>query len=206
MPEVQSISKSMNLRVRSDGEWERVVFAEVLVPEVPNVFNDYWTRPAIRHAAYTFMMEGFGIDVEHDNVDVAGTGAAVVESFIARANDPDGFIEGSWVVGMKILDDALWEGVMSGEINGYSYEALVEFFSGFITLVDDGIRQGTTEPDLEDGHTHEFVVLVGMDNRPIDGGTSVTDGHSHVILSHTVTEESDGHVHRYNLVQGKDGK
>lgn len=206
MPSLQSISKDVKLRVRSDKEWERVVFAEVLVPEVPNVFNDYWTKPSIRHAAYAFMMRGFGIDIEHDNVDVTNTKAAVVESFIARANDPDGFIEGSWVVGMKILDDDVWDAVLSGDINGYSYEALVEFLSGFITLVDDGIRQGTTEPDPEDGHTHEFVVLVGMDNRPIDGGTSITDDHSHVILSHTVTEEADGHVHRYNLVQGKDGK
>lgn len=206
MPDLQSISKSVSLRVRSETEWERIVFAEVLVPEVPNVFNDYWTKPAIRQAAYAFMMQGFGIDVEHDNIDIAGGKAAVVESFIARANDPDGFIEGSWVVGMKILDDSLWASVLSGDINGYSYEALVEFFSGFITLVDDGIRQGVTEADPEDGHTHTFVVLVGMNNRPIDGGTSETDGHSHVIKGHTVTEESDGHKHRYNLVQGKDGK
>lgn len=203
---MQSISKTVNLRLRSDREWERVVFAEVLIPEVPNVFNDYWTKEAIRRAAYMFMLCGFGIDIEHDNVDVTGGKAAVVESFIARANDPDGFIEGSWVIGMKILDDDTWEAVLSGDINGYSYEALVEFLHGLVTIADDGMRQGVTEPDPEDGHTHEFVVMVGLDNRPIEGGTSVTDGHSHIIKVHTVTEEADGHVHRYNLVQGKDGK
>ena len=203
---MKSISKNYNLRLRSDREWERVVFAEVLVPEVPNTFGDYWTKAAIRHAAYLFMVSGFGIDIDHDNVDVAGSKVAMVESFIARAGDPDGFIEGSWVVGMKIFDDDLWQAVLDGEINGYSYEALVEFLSGVVTLVDDGIRQGVTEPDPEDGHTHDFVVMVGMDNRPIEGGTSVTDGHYHVIRVHTVTEEAEDHVHRYNLVQGKDGK
>lgn len=202
---MKSISKELILHVRSDQQWERVVMAEVLVPEVPNVFGDYWTKEAIKHAAYAFMQRGFGIDVEHDNVDVTGLGAVVVESFIARSGDPT-FIEGSWVVGMRILDDALWADVLDGKINGFSYEALVEFFYGFVTMVDDGIRQGTTEPDPEDGHTHEFMVLVGMDNRPIDGGTTVTLGHSHTISYHSVTDEADGHVHRYNLVSGKDGK
>jgi hypothetical protein len=202
---MQSIAKEVRLSIRADKEWERVVFAEVLIPDVPNVFGDYWTRESVKQAAYVFMQAGFGIDVEHDNVDVQGTGAVVVESFIVRKGDPD-FIEGSWVVGMRIIDDALWAGVLDGTINGYSYEALVEFFSGFITLVDDGMRRGITEPDLEDGHTHEFVVLVDMNNRPIDGGTTVTDGHAHTISTHTVTDEADGHTHRFNLVSGKDGK
>lgn len=179
--------------------------AEVLIPDTPNVFGDYWSRDNIKHAAYLFMQQGFGIDVEHDNIDVTGPGAVVVESFIVRAGDPD-FIEGSWVVGMRIVDDTLWAAVLSGDINGYSYEALVEFFSGFVTMVDDGTRQGTTEPDLEDGHTHEFFVMVDLTNRPIGGGTTETDGHSHTITVHTVTDTADGHVHRYNLVSGKDGK
>lgn len=202
---MKSIAKDIKLHIRTDKEWERVAMAEVLVPDVPNVFGDLWTKEGIRHAAYTFMQQGFGIDIDHDNVDVSGTGVVVVESFIARPGDPD-FIEGSWVVGVRILDDALWEAVLSGEINGFSYEAMVEFFSGVVLMLDDGTRQGTTEPDPDDGHIHDFFVLVGMDNRPIDGGTTETNGHSHVIKVHTITEESDGHVHRYNLVSGKDGK
>ncbi len=180
--------------------------AEVLVPDFPNVFNDYWTRENIKHAAYTFLMTGFGIDVEHSQKDITGA-VYVVESFIARAGDPD-FIEGAWVVGMYIADDALWAGVLSGEINGYSYEALVSFLSATFEVVDDGIRQGVTEPDPYDGHTHEFMVLVDITNRPVKngGGTSETNGHAHTITTHTVTDESAGHTHRYNLVLGEDGK
>lgn len=191
--------------VRSEGEWDRMVFAEVLVPGVPNVFNDYWTEEAIKEAAYLFMRQGFGIDVEHDNTDICGGGADVVESFIVRDGDPD-FIKGSWVVGMYIADDALWAKVLSGDINGFSYQAVVSFLTGILEVEDDGIRTGTTEPDPIDGHTHYFMVMVGADNRPKSGGTSDTDGHSHTITSHTVTDESAGHVHRYNLVQGKEGK
>lgn len=201
---MKSIANSVKLVTRGTPEWERVVMAEVLVPETPNVFNDYWTRENIRLAAYEFMKRGFGIDIEHDNIDVTGQ-AHVVESFIARANDPD-FIEGSWVVGMYIADDALWQSILDGEINGYSYEALVSFLTATLQIVDDGVRQGVTEPDPFDGHTHIFMVMVDMSNRPIDGGTSETNGHSHTISSHTVTDEANGHVHRYNLVTGKDGK
>ena len=198
------MTREVNLVLRDDRKWERVVFGEVLIPETPNVYNDYWTKEAIRHAAYLFAQQGYGIDLEHDNVDLTGLKAIVVETFIARPGDPD-FIEGSWVVGMKILDDDLWQAVLNNEINGYSYEAIIEFMDAILTIEDDGIRVGVTEPDLEDGHTHDFMIMVDETNRPISGGTSETDGHSHTISTHTVTDEAEGHTHRYNLVKGKGG-
>lgn len=201
---MKSIANEVRLHVRADIAWERIVMAEVLLPETPNVFNDYWTKENIREAAYAFMIQGFGIDVEHDNVDVTGS-VHVVESFLVRPGDPD-FIEGSWVVAMHIGDDAMWQDVLDNKINGYSYEALVSFLSATIQTTDDGVRQGTTEPDLEDGHTHSFMVMVDENNRPITGGTSTDAGHAHVITMHTITNEAAGHVHRYNLVLGKDGK
>ncbi len=199
----QSVAKP-HFVIRNDGEWERVVIGEVLIPGVPNVFGDYWTTESIREAMYAFMQEGFGIDVEHDNVDVTG-GVSVIECFQAREGDTE-FIPGSWVVGMHIADEDLWARVLAGDINGFSYEALVSFTQATLVVDDDGTRQGTTSPAIEDGHTHEFAVLVGEDNRPISGGTSTDHGHSHTITKHTVTDEAAGHVHRYTLVQGKDGK
>lgn len=189
---------------RKDGdEWERVVFAEVLIPNVPNVCGDLWSPAAVREAAYEFMRQGYGIDVDHDNVDVSGP-VHVVESFIARAGDTD-FIVGSWVVAMRVEDDTLWQKILDNEINGYSYEATVNFLAGiFVDETDDGTRTGYTEPDPYDGHRHAFAVLVDANNRPLSGGTDEVDGHSHTISTHTVTDESDGHSHRFNLVTGKD--
>lgn len=201
--------KPIHLQRRDGEEWERCVFAEVLIPNVANVFGDYWSAPAIRECAYEFMRRGFGIDVEHDNVDVnqaglvaMGGGAYVIESFIARPGDPD-FIEGSWVIGMRITDDELWDKILSNEINGYSYEATVNFLPAILAEADDGTRTGYTEPDPFDGHRHAFMVLVDADNRPLSGGTDEVDGHSHTITTHTVTDEADGHTHRFNLVTGK---
>jgi len=187
------------LYVRDDDEWERVVLAEVLVPDAPNVYNDYWTRKEIVEAAYAFMKRGFIIDVNHDGEDVRDRGIYVVESFIARAGDPT-FVEGSWVVGMRVEDDDLWSQILSGEINGYSYEALVSTITAVLEYEDDNYRTGTTEPDVTDGHTHTFAIWVNDDNRPIAGGTSENGGHSHTITSHTVTDESEGHVHRYTIL------
>lgn len=204
-PKTGNSEPTIRLHCRADsGAWEQVVFAEVLVPDVANVFNDYWTKDAIREFAYEHMRLGFGIDVEHDNIDVTGP-VYVVESFIARPGDPD-FIEGSWVVGMKIEDPDMWQKVLDNEINGYSYEALLEFLQATLTLEDDGIRTGYTEPDLTDGHVHAFMVKVDINNRPISGGTDSVNGHEHTISGHTVTDEADGHTHRFNLVSGEGGK
>lgn len=196
---------AIKLHCRADSpDWEQVVFAEVLVPETPNVYGDYWTRDSIREAAYTFMRDGFGIDINHDNVDMTGN-IYVVETFIARDGDTD-FIPGSWVVAMKIEDAEIWQKVLNNELNGYSYEAIVAFLKGTLRMEDNGMRTGYTEPDLTDGHTHAFMVIVDEQNRPISGGTSEVNGHSHTITSHTVTDEASGHTHRYNLVSGKGGK
>ena len=201
--------KPIHLQRRDGVEWERCVFAEVLIPGVANVFGDYWSAAAIRECAYEFMRRGFGIDVEHDNVDVnaaglvaMGGGAYVIEAFLARPGDPD-FIEGSWVIGMRITDDELWDKILNNEINGYSYEATVNFLPAILAEADDGTRTGYTEPDPFDGHRHAFMVLVDADNRPLSGGTDEVDGHSHTITTHTVTDEADGHTHRFNLVTGK---
>lgn len=195
--------EDIRLHLRSDKQFERVVYAEVLVPDTPNVFGDYWTKESIRDAAYKFMEQGYGIDVEHDNVDVTGP-VNVVEAFIAREGDPV-FIEGSWVVGMKINDDTLWQGVLDGEINGFSYEALISTINATFSYMEPGTRTGVTEADPIDGHVHDFVAIVDDVGRAVQGGTSETNGHSHLISGPTVTDEANGHTHRFNIVKGDGG-
>lgn len=184
--------------------YERVAFAEVLIPGVPNVYGDLWSKENIRKFAYEYMKRGFMVDVNHDNVDVSEK-VKIVEAFIVRPGDPT-FIEGSWVVAVHINDSELWQQVLDGEINGYSYQALVSFLPTTLTLVDNFTRRGVTEPDTSDGHTHQFFVVVDDGNRPIAGGTDVVGGHSHTISYHTVTDQSSAHVHRWNIVKGKNGQ
>lgn len=193
------MAKSKNKVLRRDDQgWERVVMAEMLIPDTPNSYGDIYTREAIKDFAYQFAMQGYGIDVNHDNWDVTGQ-VYVVESFIARPGDPD-FIEGSWVLAMKILDDAIWQKVLDGEINGYSYEALVTMLPVEITNLRNRTVTGVTHPDLFDGHTHNYTVVLDPLNNPISGGTDVVDGHSHTITRTTVTDFADAHQHRYDVL------
>lgn len=190
---------TLALHTRSEDDWDRVVMAEVLVPDAPNVFGDYWTEQEVMEAAYLFMKKGYIIDVDHQREDVSTLGVYVVESFIARDGDPT-FIKGSWVVGMRIEDDALWSQVLSGELNGFSYEAIVKTIAAVLEYDDDNFRSGSTEPDPFDGHSHAFAVWVDDNNRPIRGGTDEVDGHSHTITTHTITDAAAGHVHRYTIL------
>lgn len=195
---------SMQLVKRNDHEYEQVVMGEVLIPDIPNSFGDIYTREAIREFCYEFARQRDGIDIDHDEVDVTGTHAYVVESFIARKGDPD-FIEGSWVVGMKITDAETWLKVLSGELAGYSFTALVEMYPVVFQNMRNRQISGLTEPDPVDGHQHPFLVIINPFNRPVSGGTGVVNGHSHKILTHTVTASADdesgrGHKHRFQVI------
>lgn len=182
------------------------MYGEVLIPDQPNVFGDYHTKLSVREFAYGFMMNGFGINVEHDNPDVSDSEVSVVESFIARDGDSD-FIPGSWVVGMHILSDDVWESVQRGDINGFSYEAMVKFFDLDVIIPNETTRYGRTAVNRDDGHDHGFFVILDQDGRVVTGGTTPSDidGHTHPISSHTFTKEALNHQHIYNFVAGQEG-
>jgi hypothetical protein len=183
---------------KDDDGYERLVFAEVLIPDTPNVYGDFHTAESVRQFAYTFMVNGFGLDVNHDNGDWEGK-LYVVESFIARQNDPD-FVEGAWVVGMYIPDDELWGKVLRNELQGYSWEGYVTSQEAVLKVPGIRARVGFTGPAVSDGHRHSFFVLLDDDGRPVMGGTSVDNGHAHDIYDHTVTESNLGHTHLYNYI------
>lgn len=187
---------------RSSSGFEQVVMGEVLIPDTPNTYGDIYTEEAIREFAKQFMIAGLNtniiLDIEHDNADVTGD-AYIIESFIAREGDPD-FIKGSWVIAVWIKDPVLWGMVLNNELNGFSYEALCGMLPVQIENLRSRIITGTTAPDLLDGHTHTYAVVVDALNRPVSGSTGETDGHSHQILTHTTTEETNGHKHRFDVI------
>ena len=182
-------------------EYERVVFAEVVVPNRPNTYNDIHTPKQVKDIAYGFMKAGIGdlvgIDVDHDNNDLSPS-IKVIESFIAREGDPD-FIEGSWVVGLYIGDDATWSKILNGDITGYSYEAFMYSKEAEINIPIVKTVSGTTEPDVIDGHQHTFLVLLDASGNVLYGSTSAEDNHTHVIMNNTFSEYGLGHTHRINI-------
>jgi len=136
-------------------------------------------------------------------------GSMVVESFIARKGDTD-FIPGSWVVGVHIPEMRIWLAVKSGEINGFSIEALVKSVPRVITLEVPEQVVGKTSIDAGDNigeHQHNFWVQFDGKGNMIGGGTDEdpTNGHTHEILRGTLTEigsDGDPHTHRYSFLEG----
>lgn len=181
---------------KSDSELQ-IVWGEVYAPDVPDSQHDVMSSTEILKMAYSWMAKSNTrcIDKNHDQ---EVTNAFVVESFIARKGDPD-FIEGAWVVGVHIPDPALWEKVKKGELNGFSMQ-------GRSAIV--GTREVTVPAEVtgltkaECGHSHNFSVAYAPDGEFIGGCTDEVDGHFHVIRRGTVTEEANGHVHKFDYVRG----
>jgi hypothetical protein len=186
----------MNSIVKTDSLLQ-VVFAELYAPDIVDSQRDFMTRDEIRKSCWGFMKSGRNeIDVEHDGVV---TTCAVVESFIARDDDPV-FVPGSWVLGVHVPETELWGRIVKGELNGLSMDAV-----GLRTPTQIEMEIPSTvtgETVTSDGHGHAFAVQFGPDGTFLSGATEpAEDGHWHLIKRGTVTEKSRGHAHRFSFVE-----
>ncbi len=188
---------------RVDGD-KRLIFGEVYAPNVLDTYAEFVTPEDLELMAHRFLGElenlSTTIDTNHDNVP---NGSFPVESYIARAGDPD-FAEGAWVLGVKVPDDHIWSQIKRGELNGFSFEALVKPVDVEITMRQVRDLVGETEEAAD--HDHVFFAQVNEQGRVVAGNTSINAGadgimHDHRIRRGTVTEMGgdDRHVHRFFL-------
>lgn len=187
----------MQVQFKKSDEELQIVWAELYIPDVPDSDNDFMSREQVMKMSYSWMAKGITrcIDIEHN---CENTDSLVVESFIARDNDPD-FIPGSWVVGVHIPNKELWGAVKKGEYNGFSMYGL----AGRGETKDIEIPaevEGVTKS--ENGHSHNFSVAYGPKGEFIGGATDDAAGHYHIIKNGTVTEEANGHRHKFDVVRG----
>lgn len=175
----------------------QIVYGEVYAPNVPDVHGEYMTPVEVRKMAHNFMRSQRvdRVDTNHDN---ELNGSMIVESFIAAADD-EVYIPESWVVGMHVPDPEMWAKIKSGEINGFSMEALVRLAEYEIEIEIPEELTGTTSET--ERHTHTFVVRFDDEGNFLGGTTSDDAGHSHEILRGTVTETTNGHTHRYSFAE-----
>ena len=192
----------MERKLKIASEDERLVFGEVYAPNIPDSDGEFMDAKGIQEMAYKFMknLKLKSIDTAHNNRNVEG--ACVVESFIARKGDPD-FIEGSWVVGSHIDDPDTWAKIKKGEINGFSMEAFVTREPMELETEVPPVMTGMTQAHKGEGaeaHSHEFYVSYNEDGAFLGGRTSLADGHFHVIKRGTITEDANGHRHRFSHI------
>lgn len=193
--------KQLVIKEQADGVPEQqLVFAEVYAPGRPDSDGEFMSAQTIQKMAYTFIASGKmnQIDSHHDNILVEG--CVVVESFIARKDDPDGFIEGSWVVGVHVDNDEMWRAIKAQEINGFSMESLVRYDEQSIEIEVPAVVAGRTAK-AED-HEHEFYVSYDGETGKLTGGTTnMVMGHCHKISGGSVTDLADGHRHKFQYIE-----
>ena len=107
---------------------KRIVYGVVYEPDVADSHDDEMTAAEIEKAAHSFMSR-YAKATGHlgtDHIEASSPDeVTVIESYLA----PEPFklgtqdvSKGSWVLGAKIHDDALWKGVKSGQFTGWSFE------------------------------------------------------------------------------------
>lgn len=185
---------------KSVKEAERLVYAEVYAPNRPDSDGEFMDAAGIKKMAFEFM-ESKALDSvdSYHNKEIA-PGCCVVESFIARKGDPD-FIEGSWVVGMHVNNDDLWDKIEKGEINGFSMEAVVKKNPVEVEFSIPPVVTGRTlksDQLPEDDHTHTFYVAYNDDGKFLGGRTDMVAGHTHLIRRGSVTEKAEDHTHKFS--------
>ena len=194
------------LVVKDGKDYERVVFGEIYVPGQEDAHGDIMTAEEIKKAAYAFMknQRTHNIDLMHNN---EATGDYLVESFIARSEDPDNFIEGSWVGATKIESDEVWNKILKGEINCYSLEGLTNLDQRTEVVPRIVEAEGETQENLDElipAHTHSFSIKFDEENKIIITNSGISHGHNHLIRSASTTEARFGHAHRYSFNEALD--
>lgn len=188
-------------------EEERLVYAEVYSPLHIDTDGEAMTAIEIQKMAHGFLASGktAKIDVQHNCEE---SGCVAVESFIARANDPDGFIEGSWVLGVKVLPDTLWEKVKSGELNGFSMYGMTSNRVARCRITQAKRMVGETEDSIGGplpAHFHTVDLEFWEDGRIKSGETGDKLGHAHKVHKATATEKEFDHSHRMIIIENDGG-
>lgn len=195
------IEKVVRFKKRSDDR--QIAYGEVYAPMDVDTHGEFMTAPDIEILAHKFMLKALTrkIDVMHDNQDGR---AAAVESFIARANDPD-FTTGAWVLGVKVFDRDVWSKIKSGQITGFSMQARVRQIPMVVDIEDmpEDQYRGRVNAGGDDSHTHDFWILIDKRGNAVAGQTSEgPDGHMHIIKENNRTDAANGHVHTFDMRLG----
>jgi hypothetical protein len=188
--------KTTFVRIANIDHERRMVYGVVYEPYVLDTYGEIMLPEDIEKMAHRFMQLPElhrTIDVNHDNEAIK---AHPIESWIVRETGGD-YPVGSWVLGVKIDDPFIWEKIKSGELNGFSFEALVKAVE--VDIEYDIVRDHVGQTEENDDHTHLFFVQLDDIGRVARGWTSVVNGHSHKIRHGTATEKTDGHGHRLFL-------
>lgn len=109
------------------GGEERYILGIVLEPEVVDSQLDIYSAEEIRQAAHRFMEEHQTIGFMHRGE--INSAVKIVESYLAPADLQLGgqsVKAGTWLLGVRVLDEKLWKAVKAGELTGFSIGGIAQ--------------------------------------------------------------------------------
>lgn len=117
-----SVWKSVRLLKASATESEeRFVLGVVLEPETVDLQGDVYSAGEVRKAAHAWMAYFQEAGIQHERS--AGGRVQILESYLAPVDFEIGGQQvkaGTWLLGVRVVDDILWSRVKAGEFTGFS--------------------------------------------------------------------------------------
>lgn len=115
-----AVPKQRVTRVFKTGE-ERYVLGVVLVPETADSQGDIYSHDEVRKAAHGYMEHAGALGKQHSEI-VTGR-LKILESYVAPVDfqvEEESVAKGTWLLGIRVVDDDLWDGIKKGDFTGFS--------------------------------------------------------------------------------------
>lgn len=100
---------------------ERFVFGVVLQPETKDSQGDIYSADEVRVAAHTYMEKAQALGKQHGEI-ITGK-LKILESYVAPTDfalETETITKGTWLLGIRVVDDDLWTEVKKGSFTGFS--------------------------------------------------------------------------------------
>jgi hypothetical protein len=119
--EQATVAKALSqVRIAKTGE-ERYVLGIVLEPDTVDSQGDFYSEEDVRKAAHSYMEHHTQLGLQHREI-VTGQ-LKILESFLAPADlqiDNHVVRKGTWLMGIRVVDDGLWTRTKKGDFTGFS--------------------------------------------------------------------------------------
>lgn len=107
---------------------QRYVLGVVLEPETPDAQGHVYAADVVEKAAHQWMEHYRHLGIQHTTL--ANEKMAILESYILRVTDETmGCKVGTWLLAVRVLDDALWADIKAGKVTGFSVGGYAEIVS-----------------------------------------------------------------------------
>lgn len=145
------------------GDEERLVTGIVADPENVDSYGQMIEEDVVRKMALLFMERFGNMGTDHakdeeGNPIILNDDIIIVESWVTRNEDVIGgerVPKGAWMLTVRVVNDDIWQRVVNGDLNGYSFEAVV----WRIPLDEDGEEIDEAIARMEEvlGHTVQVI-------------------------------------------------